>query len=163
MEKSNDKLATMAFKQGMYVLSLISQKLNKMKHDYATLIECFDISDNLTNWNEKIRRTTTHPDYPKKTNRRRANRDTPPPSLWQVLRGGRRDKQAPPKAKQYTAQSTTINNILNSIKDKSFLWRPKPFPKHLAKKNPNEHCSFHKSIGHATMGYECWGITLKNC
>lgn len=58
VEKPDDKLPTMTFKQRLYVYSLIFQKLNKRKYDYATLAECFNIVDGLTKWDEKSRRTT---------------------------------------------------------------------------------------------------------
>ncbi|KAB2626960.1 hypothetical protein D8674_020578 [Pyrus ussuriensis x Pyrus communis] len=48
VEKPDGKLAIMTFKQGLYVHSPLSQKLNKGKHDYATLAEFFDIIDALT-------------------------------------------------------------------------------------------------------------------
>ncbi|RXH82618.1 hypothetical protein DVH24_002390 [Malus domestica] len=56
------------------------------------------------------------------------------------------------------ALNTTINNILDNIKDKPYLWRPKSLPKHLAKKNLNEYCSFHQSTDDATEIYH----TLKD-
>lgn len=40
VERLDDILAIMAYKQGLYVNSLFSQKLNKRKYDYATLAEC---------------------------------------------------------------------------------------------------------------------------
>lgn len=70
----------MVFEQGLYVHSPFSQKLNRRKYDYATLAECFDIADDLTKWNEKSRGMIVESDYSRKTDRRRANRDTPPPS-----------------------------------------------------------------------------------
>lgn len=36
------------------------------KYDYATLAEWFDIVDDLTDWDEKTKRTTPEPDYPGK-------------------------------------------------------------------------------------------------
>ncbi|RXH94419.1 hypothetical protein DVH24_024103 [Malus domestica] len=55
-------------------------------------------------------------DYPRKFDRIRADRDT------HILLLRRRDKQNPPKPKQYIALNT---NILHSIKDKPFLLCPK--------------------------------------
>lgn len=43
----DDRLATIDFKQGLYVYSPFSQKLNKKKYDYTTLAECFDIVDDI--------------------------------------------------------------------------------------------------------------------
>lgn len=48
VEKPDDKLATMVFKQGLYVHSLPSQKLNKRKYNNLTLVKCFDIVNDLT-------------------------------------------------------------------------------------------------------------------
>ncbi|RXH80798.1 hypothetical protein DVH24_004712 [Malus domestica] len=52
VEKPDNRLATMvfnrgAFKQGLHVHSPLSEKLNKRKYDYITLVECFDIVDDL--------------------------------------------------------------------------------------------------------------------
>lgn len=49
VERLDDKLATMAFKQALYVHSPLSQKINKRKYDYATLAECFNVANGLTN------------------------------------------------------------------------------------------------------------------
>lgn len=49
VERPDDRLATMVFKQTFYVHSPLSQKLNKRKYDYATLAKCFDVVNELTN------------------------------------------------------------------------------------------------------------------
>lgn len=54
VEKSDDMLATMVFKQSMYVHSPFPSKLNKRKHDYATLVKCFDITGDLTDWMKRL-------------------------------------------------------------------------------------------------------------
>lgn len=43
----------MTFKRGLYVISPSSYKLNKKKYDYATLVEFFDLVDDLTYWDNK--------------------------------------------------------------------------------------------------------------
>ncbi|CAN6687677.1 unnamed protein product [Malus baccata var. baccata] len=80
VEKSDDKLAIMAFKQGFYVHFSLSQKLNKRKYDCATLIECFNMVDDLIDWNDKTKRTVADADYAKNADQRKNDRDTPPHS-----------------------------------------------------------------------------------
>lgn len=75
IEKPDDRLATMAFKQGMYVHSPFSYKLNKRKYDYATLVECLN---DLTDWDDKTRRRIVKPYYVKSIDRRRSDKDIPP-------------------------------------------------------------------------------------
>lgn len=107
------------------------KKMNKRKYDYATLAECFDILDDLIDWDKKSRRTIAETDYRRKTEMRSPDRGISPPSLLHVVRWGHRDKQASLKARQYTAMNTAINNILHNIKEKS--------------KHPNKYCSFHNA------------------
>lgn len=80
VEKLDDRLPSMAFEQGFYVHFSLSKKLNKRKYDYATLIECFDMANDLTDWNDKIRKTVADADYAKNVDRRKNDRDTPHPS-----------------------------------------------------------------------------------
>lgn len=52
VEKPDDRLDTIAFKQRLYFHSTFSQKLNKKNYDYATLAMCFDVADYLTDWDD---------------------------------------------------------------------------------------------------------------
>lgn len=56
VEKHNDRLTIMAFKHALYAYSPLSQKLNKKMYDYVTLVECFDIVDDLSDWDDKTRK-----------------------------------------------------------------------------------------------------------
>lgn len=48
IEKLDDRLATIDFKRRLYVHSPLSRKLNQKKYVYTTLVECFDISNGIT-------------------------------------------------------------------------------------------------------------------
>ncbi|KAB2612117.1 hypothetical protein D8674_039694 [Pyrus ussuriensis x Pyrus communis] len=100
IEKSNDRLATMVFKQGLYIHSPLSQKLKKKKYDYTILTKCFDIADDLID-SEINSERELDPDHDRRSNRRRDDQDTPP-SPRRNDRRGCKDKQAPPKQNQYT-------------------------------------------------------------
>lgn len=110
----------------------LSHKLNDKKYEYATLAECFDTTNDLTNQDNKIRKKAPKQDCGRKTEQKKENCNTPPhlPSSRND-RKGRRDKPTLPKPRQYTDLNMTINNILYSIKDKPFLKQLKPFPEHL--------------------------------
>lgn len=94
-------------------------------------MECLDTVDDLTDWDDKSRRTTTKSDYVMKIDRSRVDRETPSHSPRKAIRRGRPDKGVQQKLKQHTSLNATINNVLHKI---------------------NEYCLFHKSIGHATIG-----------
>lgn len=81
VEKPDNRLATMKFKRDFYVHSHLSQKLNMMKYNYVTLVECFHITNNLTDWDKKRRRTAIELDYSRKIDRRMMDKDTPSLSL----------------------------------------------------------------------------------
>ncbi|RXI07418.1 hypothetical protein DVH24_026554 [Malus domestica] len=82
-ERPDDRLATMAFKQGLYVHLPFSQN--------------------------------------RKPNGKREDCDIPHPSPRRDDKRGCRDKPASSMSRQYTALSTTIINILHSIRDKRYL------------------------------------------
>ncbi|RXH87758.1 hypothetical protein DVH24_034658 [Malus domestica] len=115
----------------------LNKQLNKKKYDYTTLAECFDVADDLTDWDDKTQKKISNQDHTKSSDRK----------------GGHKDKQALFKPTKYTTLNTTMNNILHNIKDKPYLKRLKPLPNHLAKKKPNEYCSFHQCNDHTTWSF----------
>ncbi|KAB2634407.1 hypothetical protein D8674_038270 [Pyrus ussuriensis x Pyrus communis] len=55
----------MASEQGFCIHFSLSQKLNKRKYDCTTLIESFDMADDLVDWNDKTKRIVADSDYAK--------------------------------------------------------------------------------------------------
>lgn len=136
MEKSDDRMATIVFKRGLYIYSPLSQKLNKRKYDYTTLEECFDIADNLTDWDDKSRRQQPN-HITLKADKRNIDRDTP---FFSTTSCKMRTPRQTSSSKTKTVYRSEHHHQQHppQYRGQPFFRRPKRFQEHLAKKNPDD-------------------------
>ncbi|RXH69072.1 hypothetical protein DVH24_031405 [Malus domestica] len=129
-----------------FIISNIKYKINNKnkKYDYTTLTKCFDIVDDLIDWEINAEKELD-PDHDSKFDRRRNDQDTPP-FPRQNDRRGCKDKQTPPKQKQYmtflSSKGPTLfltiwprKNHMNTTPSTSALVTP---PKVVARSGSNQ-------------------------